>query len=191
MVRGLSVEKFIYLLFHAPFTCQTCAVSAYCGFASLPFNVDMKIAFQPSSPVDVMHTANSLLISALGFLLFGPSFSASAVFPRQASEASPSIYNTRFPSVTWDNDLWRVTTTALDQGHYQSRQSVANGYFGMFGARNDLNVMAYNAIMPPFGPASRLAAQFPSLRAHRIFFSRPRGGAMVSARALTGMITQD
>lgn len=42
-----------------------------------------------------------------------------------------SIYQTKFPGVTWDEDNWLLTTTVLDQGHYQSRGSVANGYFGI------------------------------------------------------------
>lgn len=36
-----------------------------------------------------------------------------------------------FPEVTWDEDQWILTTTSLDQGHYQSRGSVANGYVGI------------------------------------------------------------
>ncbi|KAL8793428.1 MAG: hypothetical protein Q9195_004014 [Heterodermia aff. obscurata] len=115
MARGLSIDKLIYLFFYSPFTLPTYE----------------RIPFASSEPENVMHTATSLLISLLAFLSFGFNSHAGAVFPRQASSASPSTYNTRFPSVTWDNDQWRVTTTALDQGHYQSRQSVANGYFGM------------------------------------------------------------
>ena len=44
---------------------------------------------------------------------------------------SQNIYNTRFDNVTWDNDNWRVTTTNLDQGHYQSRMTVSNGLLGI------------------------------------------------------------
>ncbi|KAK2601445.1 hypothetical protein N8I77_010894 [Diaporthe amygdali] len=40
-------------------------------------------------------------------------------------------YNTRFDGVTWDNDNWILKTTQLDQGHYQSRMSLANGYLGI------------------------------------------------------------
>ena len=47
------------------------------------------------------------------------------------AQNSSSIYQTRFPGVTWDNELWRLTTTDLDQGHYQARASVANGYHGI------------------------------------------------------------
>src|SRR3954463_16023474 len=38
------------------------------------------------------------------------------------------IYNTRFNGTTWDDRNWRITTSQLDQGHYQSRMSLANGY---------------------------------------------------------------
>lgn len=41
------------------------------------------------------------------------------------------VYPTRFEGVTWDNDNWILTTTTLDQGHYQSRMSLANGYLGI------------------------------------------------------------
>ncbi|PLB38653.1 alpha,alpha-trehalase treA [Aspergillus candidus] len=53
---------------------------------------------------------------------------------RGQQEAPPngsSTYQTRFPGVTWDDDNWMLTTTSLDQGHYQSRGSVANGYLGI------------------------------------------------------------
>ena len=136
MARGLSVDKLIYFIFHAPPNLQTCAISAHWSFATLPLHVTEKRPFAPSSPVDVMHAAHSLLFSALAFLLFGFHSDASAVLPRQSSTRSSSVYNTRFSSVTWDNDLWRVTTTALDQGHYQARQSIANGYFGGSGTRD-------------------------------------------------------
>jgi trehalose/maltose hydrolase-like predicted phosphorylase len=33
--------------------------------------------------------------------------------------------------VTWDDDHWLLSTTTLDQGHYQSRGSIANGYLGI------------------------------------------------------------
>ena len=40
-------------------------------------------------------------------------------------------YTTRFNGTTWDDDNWRLTTTNLDQGHYQSRMVLANGYLGI------------------------------------------------------------
>jgi trehalose/maltose hydrolase-like predicted phosphorylase len=33
--------------------------------------------------------------------------------------------------VTWDDDHWLLSTATLDQGHYQSRGSIANGYLGI------------------------------------------------------------
>ncbi|KAL9024643.1 MAG: hypothetical protein Q9196_006362, partial [Gyalolechia fulgens] len=41
------------------------------------------------------------------------------------------IYSTRFENVTWDHSAWQIRTTSLDPGHYQSRQSIANGYIGI------------------------------------------------------------
>lgn len=37
----------------------------------------------------------------------------------------------KFRNVHWDEDNWVISTTALDQGHYQSRLTLANGYFGI------------------------------------------------------------
>ena len=51
--------------------------------------------------------------------------------PTLSSTTSKSIYNTRFENVTWDHAEWTVHTTSLDQGHYQSRLSIANGYLGI------------------------------------------------------------
>lgn len=45
--------------------------------------------------------------------------------------ASTQLYGTRFEGVTWDNANWVLETTNLDQGHYQSRMSLANGYLGV------------------------------------------------------------
>ena len=41
------------------------------------------------------------------------------------------VYDTRFNGTTWDDANWRITTNLLDQGHYQSRMSLANGYLGI------------------------------------------------------------
>lgn len=45
--------------------------------------------------------------------------------------ADARIYPTRFNGTVWDDDNWRLTTTNLDQGHYQSRMVLANGYLGI------------------------------------------------------------
>jgi trehalose/maltose hydrolase-like predicted phosphorylase len=52
-----------------------------------------------------------------------------SVEPRATT--SSSLYNTRFPGTTWDNAKWQLNTTNLDQGHYQSRAFIANGYIGL------------------------------------------------------------
>lgn len=48
-----------------------------------------------------------------------------------ATVAQGRIYETRFNGTTWDDANWRITTTNLDQGHYQSRMSLSNGYLGI------------------------------------------------------------
>lgn len=53
------------------------------------------------------------------------------LLPALAPSALAHTYDTRFDGVTWDNDNWILTTTTLDQGHYQSRMSLANGYLGI------------------------------------------------------------
>ncbi|KAK2734703.1 hypothetical protein FQN57_001473 [Myotisia sp. PD_48] len=50
---------------------------------------------------------------------------------KRKNECKDTTYATGFPGVTWDNSNWRLSTTKLDQGHYQSRPSVANGYLGI------------------------------------------------------------
>ncbi|KAF7122062.1 hypothetical protein CNMCM5793_000017 [Aspergillus hiratsukae] len=50
---------------------------------------------------------------------------------KQVGTDSSHVYKTRFPGVTWDDDHWLLSTTTLDQGHYQSRGSIANGYLGI------------------------------------------------------------
>ncbi|EHA26179.1 hypothetical protein ASPNIDRAFT_52061 [Aspergillus niger ATCC 1015] len=49
----------------------------------------------------------------------------------QTALNSTNVYQTKFSGVTWDEDHWLLTTTTPDQGHYQSRGSVANGYLGI------------------------------------------------------------
>ncbi|OAL49476.1 hypothetical protein IQ07DRAFT_600495 [Pyrenochaeta sp. DS3sAY3a] len=44
---------------------------------------------------------------------------------------SSSSEQDQFQDVTWDDDNWVLSTHTLDQGHYQSRLSLANGYFGI------------------------------------------------------------
>lgn len=75
-------------------------------------------------------TALSVLVSLPALL----SNFTTAIHPAegQGPEAAvSSVYDTRFENVTWDNDAWTLSTAALDQGHYQSRISLANGYIGI------------------------------------------------------------
>jgi trehalose/maltose hydrolase-like predicted phosphorylase len=44
---------------------------------------------------------------------------------------STSSEHDQFKDVTWDDQNWVIATHALDQGHYQSRLTLANGYFGI------------------------------------------------------------
>ncbi|KAK4906643.1 alpha,alpha-trehalase ath1, partial [Elasticomyces elasticus] len=68
---------------------------------------------------------------ALPVMLANFSMAADTSLTGQANTAASSIYATRFSGATWDNENWRLTTTNLDQGHYQSRMSLANGYIGI------------------------------------------------------------
>ncbi|KAK2616277.1 alpha,alpha-trehalase ath1 [Conoideocrella luteorostrata] len=45
--------------------------------------------------------------------------------------SNDTSYKTDFPGVTWDDQNWLLKTTTLEQGRYQSRGSVANGYMGI------------------------------------------------------------
>lgn len=45
--------------------------------------------------------------------------------------SSPYISKSRFDGVSWDVRNWRLSSTVLDQGHYQARGAVANGYIGI------------------------------------------------------------
>lgn len=72
---------------------------------------------------------SSLLLLALVSAVTG--LDPSGAFLRRRATAHPDVYETRFDGVTWDNAKWRLTTTTLDQGHYQARMTVANGYHGI------------------------------------------------------------
>ena len=81
-----------------------------------------------------MHCLRSCVVSALAFSLFGFDSGAASISAPQSMNTSlikNSIYDTRFANVTWDNAAWQIRTTNLDQGHYQSRMSIANGYLGI------------------------------------------------------------
>jgi trehalose/maltose hydrolase-like predicted phosphorylase len=44
---------------------------------------------------------------------------------------SSSSEQNQFKHVQWDDDTWTIHTHALDEGHFQSRLTLANGYFGI------------------------------------------------------------
>ncbi|KAJ5537753.1 hypothetical protein N7494_007232 [Penicillium frequentans] len=44
---------------------------------------------------------------------------------------SNNVYQTDFDGVMWDEDNWLLSTTNLEQGQFQTRGSVANGYLGI------------------------------------------------------------
>ena len=114
---------------------STCSSSASLS-AAIPFNRTLSLSAGRCMSFDssnTMHYLRSLLLSAVTFVFFGFHSDAARLPPPSAyaSDTSTSVYNTRFPNVTWDNAAWEVTTTNLDQGHYQSRISIANGYMGI------------------------------------------------------------
>jgi trehalose/maltose hydrolase-like predicted phosphorylase len=71
-----------------------------------------------------MKGSRALPSSLLSWVLYASTTSAQ-------SQNSSTSYQTRFDGVTWDATNWILTTTNLDQGHYQSRATVANGYHGI------------------------------------------------------------
>ena len=80
----------------------------------------------------VMYLLRSTLLSVLCFFLFKEdAWGTTIPSAASATQGSSVVYKTRFENVTWDNAAWEVRTTTLDQGHYQSRLSIANGYLGI------------------------------------------------------------
>ena len=76
-----------------------------------------------------MNNASIASRMAMSIILANSTFASPVI--RQSQTTSTSIYETRFENVTWDNSAWTLTTTNLDQGHFQSRMSLANGYIGI------------------------------------------------------------
>ena len=121
-----SVERFLYFLYS-----PSSNIQSYYSFAnfSLPTPYASVTALRTFAPgFDMMRYLRSLLVSSLGYFLIG--FGYDFADSRSVSASGP-IYRTRFPNVTWNNDLWQVRTASLDQGHYQSRMSVCNGFLGI------------------------------------------------------------
>lgn len=63
------------------------------------------------------------------------------LFAAAASFVAGKVYDTRFTGTTWDDEKWILATTSLDQGHYQSRMSLANGYLGINVAQSRLDIV--------------------------------------------------
>jgi trehalose/maltose hydrolase-like predicted phosphorylase len=53
------------------------------------------------------------------------------LFAVTSTSTSTTSEQQQFADVAWDDDNWILSTRTLDQGHYQSRLSLANGYFGI------------------------------------------------------------
>ncbi|KAJ5295041.1 hypothetical protein PENANT_c037G03520 [Penicillium antarcticum] len=51
--------------------------------------------------------------------------------PGKVGNSSKNVYQTGFDGVTWDDDNWLLSTTNLEQGRFETRGSVANGYLGI------------------------------------------------------------
>ncbi|KAJ5826171.1 acid trehalase [Penicillium riverlandense] len=56
---------------------------------------------------------------------------AGSISPASASQKQKdSVYNTRFPGVTWDNNAWTLTSTNSNNTDWYSQSFVSNGYIG-------------------------------------------------------------
>ena len=89
----------------------------------------------PLAVVMLLCLLSAAVLGPVPFSEVDASTSAESVANRAAdarhSYCSSDIYNTRFENVTWDNCAWQIRSTIPDPGHYQSRQSIANGYIGI------------------------------------------------------------
>lgn len=79
---------------------------------------------------NITMTTDSIVYST-GIMLPKLLAAFAAVSSLPANLAHARNYETRFPGTSWDDETWVITTTNLDQGHYQSRGSLANGYMGI------------------------------------------------------------
>ena len=83
-----------------------------CGIYDAMLLVALSLTIESCIGVMFLHTAILVALSGIDY-------------------ARAKIYETRFNGTTWDEENWTITTTDLDQGHYQSRMSLANGYLGI------------------------------------------------------------
>lgn len=89
----------------------------------------------------IMHSLPSLALALLTAFLLATDIGAVLEHERIARDIQPirravdtslsPLYDTRFPGVKWNNLARQIQTTNLDQGHYQSRMAIANGYLGI------------------------------------------------------------
>lgn len=78
-----------------------------------------------TSTDDVIYSTGMMLPKLLATL------TAVSSLPTLGLVAEAHTYETRFSGTSWNDETWVLTTTNLDQGHYQSRGSLANGYLGI------------------------------------------------------------
>ncbi|RMD39453.1 hypothetical protein DV735_g5673, partial [Chaetothyriales sp. CBS 134920] len=85
------------------------------------------------SPTSTAGGATGAIAIALAAALFSqaPRSFSQDVFAKATEPGNVNVYHTRFDGVSFDLDRWQLKTTILDQGHYQSRASVSNGYIGI------------------------------------------------------------
>ena len=130
-----SMQRLLYIFFRTPHNVPTCSLGSSFSSALLLNRCEYLQSYNSANPpTNIMHCLRSFLVSALAFSLFGFDSDAASTAARRStniSSTTSSIYDTRFANVTWDNAAWQVRTTNLDQGHYQSRMSIANGYLGI------------------------------------------------------------
>lgn len=95
-------------------------------------------AYHVNFPLQTLWNTVLFLIQLVPVFATSHDERVAAVFSRNIASESliegrddSSVYPTRFAGVTWDDENWRLKTTHLDQGHYQSRGSIANGYIGI------------------------------------------------------------
>lgn len=80
--------------------------------------LDTLLGMTGLSMISLKQLASRALLSAAGLLYLNDAVGA-------------NIYETRFDGVTWNNDAWQIISNNLDQGHYQGRMSLSNGYIGI------------------------------------------------------------
>ncbi|OAV96933.1 hypothetical protein PTTG_12539 [Puccinia triticina 1-1 BBBD Race 1] len=81
----------------------------------------------PSGPAAPLMTTRPPLL--LVWLLIAHSLCSGS--PESYTNSTDIVYPTRFRGVEWDNEQWKLSTTLLEPGRYQSRISLANGYLGI------------------------------------------------------------